>query len=205
MSSLWVVTAGSAPDAPAEVLLTPALREFLNEARDRFDCVVIDSSAAASDGDTASLASAADGVLMVVRTGRTPMRFAKAAIKALVQRGGLLAGVVLNGIAASDHYYSLYARYYRAPAKASEAGKAARAEPRAGGGRAPALADWPCAADSIAGQALALAGEEPSQNHIQQEARAKLAHLAAKRGEREADGNAEAGSRSVEMEVVERV
>jgi hypothetical protein len=62
--------------------------------------------------DAFGLAPLADGLLYVIMSGQTSMRFAKTGLNTLRQRGGRLLGLVLNGILPDNPYY-YYKQYYQ--------------------------------------------------------------------------------------------
>ncbi len=110
LKTLQVITSGKIPPNPGELLGGAPMAQFIKEARDNFDFVVVDCPPLTGLDDTFVLLNHSDGLLFVVRAGQTSMRFARAAINAVNQRGGRLLGVVLNGITADNPYY--YYNYY---------------------------------------------------------------------------------------------
>jgi Mrp family chromosome partitioning ATPase len=97
------------------------LPEFLDQISGSFDWIVIDSPPLLPLADTILWSRLADGVLLVVRQGKTAKRPLERALQTL-DRSTLL-GVVLNGSSNTDHQ-DYYARY--APALAVEKGSTAR-------------------------------------------------------------------------------
>jgi polysaccharide biosynthesis transport protein len=110
---LSLISPGRLPSNPGELLLSPVMREFIEEARPHFDHIIIDCPPLTAIDDTFSLLGIADGVLFVIRSGQTSIRFAKSGIAAMRQRGAQILGVVLNGLTADNPAY-YYARYYHA-------------------------------------------------------------------------------------------
>ncbi|MEL6830250.1 MAG: CpsD/CapB family tyrosine-protein kinase, partial [Pseudomonadota bacterium] len=72
--NLYLLPAGIIPPNPAELLSSPKLRSVLQEAKDAFDLVVIDSPPVLSFTDAPLLGSIAEGSVIVVQAGsiRTP-------------------------------------------------------------------------------------------------------------------------------------
>jgi capsular exopolysaccharide synthesis family protein len=68
---LTVLTAGTAPPNPSELLGSLAAQKLLSELRGQFDYVVVDSSPLLAVTDAAVLAANSDGVLIVARFGQT--------------------------------------------------------------------------------------------------------------------------------------
>ena len=94
---LSYVAAGGAVANPTEVLGTARLRAGFDELSTRFDYVIVDSPSLRSRSDAIVLASAAEAVLMVVRSNKTRYADLGASIERLDSSGILLLGVVLNG------------------------------------------------------------------------------------------------------------
>jgi capsular exopolysaccharide synthesis family protein len=96
---------------PTELLSSERLDETLEELRDYFDFILIDSPPVAPFADARLLANHADAVTMVVRAGAAPYATVERAIEALPS--GRILGVVLNGAEGADEhsYYDYYYNY----------------------------------------------------------------------------------------------
>src|SRR6185295_32662 len=70
--NLTVITAGTSPTNPAELLGSTAMRRLLDQLRTRFDRVILDTPPVLPLADVAVLAPMVDGALLVVRAGVTP-------------------------------------------------------------------------------------------------------------------------------------
>jgi len=92
--NLTVLTAGSAPLNPAELLGSTAMRRLLDHLRTRFDRVILDTPPVLPLADVAILAPIVDGSLLVVRAGITPKPAIENALRAF--DASRLLGVVLN-------------------------------------------------------------------------------------------------------------
>jgi polysaccharide biosynthesis transport protein len=120
IETLKVIHTGKLPQNPGELLISPIPEQLIEEAREEFDFVIFDCPPLTAIDDTFSLISFSDGVLFVVRSGQTSMRFAKNSLHAIRQRGAQVLGLVLNGITPDNpHYYyqSYYHSYYTSEAK----------------------------------------------------------------------------------------
>jgi non-specific protein-tyrosine kinase len=112
LDNMRVLTSGDSPPNPAELLASPRLRQLLEEQARLVDLVVIDSPPLLAVADASILASLVDGVLLVVRAGRTRAPVARQAVESLRQAHANLIGAVLNaapGRAGGYYYY-----HYRA-------------------------------------------------------------------------------------------
>jgi capsular exopolysaccharide synthesis family protein len=92
--NLTVMTAGAAPNNPAELLGSTAMRRLLDQLRTRFDRVILDTPPVLPLADVAVLAPVVDGALLVVRAGVTPKPAIENALRAF--DASRLLGVVLN-------------------------------------------------------------------------------------------------------------
>ena len=103
--TLTLLPAGRAQSDPMGILTSPRMRYALEEARSRFDWVVVDTAPVGLLADAGIVATLMDGALFVVRAGKTPYGAVNKAIEALGRDRVL--GVVLNGaeIGDEDHPY----------------------------------------------------------------------------------------------------
>lgn len=113
--NLFVLPCGPLPPNPAELLHTRAFSELLGKLRERFDCILLDSPPLGPVSDALVLSKQADGILLVLKAGRTQRDQAKRAIRSLRDVKAHVIGALLNhvdvrGGKGSD--YSTY-NYYR--------------------------------------------------------------------------------------------
>jgi capsular exopolysaccharide synthesis family protein len=95
---LHVVTAGTAPANPTELLAGEAMAATLREMRSTYSRVVIDAPAMQPLSDAALLSVQADWTVMVVRYGRVSRELLQASLRNLALVKGRVAGVVLNAL-----------------------------------------------------------------------------------------------------------
>ncbi|HZP07536.1 MAG TPA: CpsD/CapB family tyrosine-protein kinase [Terracidiphilus sp.] len=103
----WILPAGSAPDAPLELLQSEKLPALLEQVNAWFDWIIIDSPPVLPLADTSVWARMVDGILLVTRQGITEKQQLERALQAL--EPGKLIGALLNCSKVST--YSSY--YYR--------------------------------------------------------------------------------------------
>jgi capsular exopolysaccharide synthesis family protein len=109
--NLWVLPAGPRPPNPADLLASPTMAKILQEARQRFEHIVVDSPPILLVTDATLLATLVDGVIMVVESGVTTSGAVVRAHKILESAGGRVLGTVLNKLDLShDGYYGTYYR-----------------------------------------------------------------------------------------------
>jgi protein-tyrosine kinase len=114
---LFVIAGGMRISAPWELLTGERFRDFLKEARDRFDLVLLDTAPVIPVSDTQALQDLVDGFILVYRLGFTPHPLFRQTMDEIGEKKML--GVVLNGVKAeSERYYQrYYGSYYTAPEK----------------------------------------------------------------------------------------
>jgi capsular exopolysaccharide synthesis family protein len=93
---LCVLPSGASPDNPSELLGSPAMATVLLNLRDKFDIVIVDTPPLLPVTDAAVVAAQADGTILVVRHGRTPVGQVRSAVQALQSVEAKLLGCVLN-------------------------------------------------------------------------------------------------------------
>ncbi|MEU5254014.1 Wzz/FepE/Etk N-terminal domain-containing protein [Streptomyces longwoodensis] len=92
-----VLTAGRSSADPATLLSSPALPRLLRTLAADADLVLVDSPPLLSYADAAALAPAVEGVLFVVRAGRTRQGEARRALDTLAAVHARVLGAVLTG------------------------------------------------------------------------------------------------------------
>lgn len=103
-SNLVVITSGSLPPNPAEVLSSNRMQEVLEELKTLADMVIIDSPPSLL-ADSSVLSARADGVLLVIQANKTQLNAAMTMIEQLKRVGARVVGVALNRINSRDSYY----------------------------------------------------------------------------------------------------
>ena len=107
--NLSVITAGLRNGAVHHILRSPRLEVVLAEARQRYDFVVLDTPPLLPVFDSALLANAVDGVLMVVAANQTPRKLLGEALNLLDPAKVL--GIVFNRDA--KPMFGYYDAYYK--------------------------------------------------------------------------------------------
>jgi capsular exopolysaccharide synthesis family protein len=128
VANLSVVVSGPIPPNPAELLASRRMHEFLDTVAERFDLVILDSPPALATSDACAIAPHADGVLLVVDSGRTPQVALRRARERIEGVRGKILGAVLNRFDAGAHgysrrYYDTYDKYYTQTAPAPPKGR----------------------------------------------------------------------------------
>jgi succinoglycan biosynthesis transport protein ExoP len=110
VSGLYVLTSGPAPSNPTELLGSARMPALLERFAQHFDIILLDTPALLPVADTAVLATAVDGVVLVVRRTRARYETVWAACQQLADIKATILGVVVNraerdGMGHSAYYH----------------------------------------------------------------------------------------------------
>jgi protein-tyrosine kinase len=101
--TLSILPAGQPDPDPIVGLSSPRMRRILEEGATRFDWVILDAPPVGPVADASLLAEMVDGVLFVVRAGRTQYPVVQKAIDALGRER--ILGVVMNAVERTPEAY----------------------------------------------------------------------------------------------------
>ncbi|MEW6638554.1 MAG: CpsD/CapB family tyrosine-protein kinase [Actinomycetota bacterium] len=105
---LKVLTVGSIPPNPAELLSSRRFTEFVAGVREDFDYVLIDAPPVGLVSDPAILATQSDGVLLVVDAQNTRRGAVRESMRSLEAVGANVLGTVMNNVKKSRGGYYHY-------------------------------------------------------------------------------------------------
>jgi capsular exopolysaccharide synthesis family protein len=108
VTGLRIISGGERGDVPAELLAGDTFRSFLQEMRNKFDIVLLDTPPILPVADTLTLQNQVDGFILIFRIGYTPYVMLRQALEE-IEKDKIL-GVVLNGVEMQKYKY--YQRYY---------------------------------------------------------------------------------------------
>ena len=120
VKDLAVITSGSLPPNPAELLGSARMGQILARLVESASVVIIDSPPFVVT-DSTVLAAKVDGVLLVMQPGKTHAEAAKTMIAQLNRAGAHVVGVVLNRVSRKTSSYYGYYRYESDPIYTAEA------------------------------------------------------------------------------------
>jgi len=114
LPNLDVVTSGPLPPNPPEVFGKASFQWMLDDARTRYDWIVIDTPPVTSVTDPVICSRLVDLVLVVVRYGTVKRTVIANALRQLGRAGARVPGLVLNDVDVerSTYYYNYYYAYY---------------------------------------------------------------------------------------------
>jgi capsular exopolysaccharide synthesis family protein len=111
LPQLKVITSGSLPPNPAELLGSARMEQILEELTGMVEVVVIDTPPSLV-ADAQILAGKVDAVLLVVQPGKTQADVARSCLDLFRNAGARVIGVVMNRIPRSRSYYYGGYKYY---------------------------------------------------------------------------------------------
>lgn len=112
--NLFIMPCGPIPPNPAELIQTEKFTALVRKLEEKFDRVIFDSPPVLAVTDAALLSRVTDGVVLVVRAGRTNRDAVVRAKQILDSVQARLVGAILNDVNLKNpHYYYHYYHYYQ--------------------------------------------------------------------------------------------
>ena len=107
LPTLFILTAGTPPPNPAELLASSNMRDILAELREEYDHIIVDTPPTLSVTDAVVMSTRADAVVLVIRSGQTTKQALRRSRELLLQVNARVAGVLLNAVdlTSPDYYY----------------------------------------------------------------------------------------------------
>lgn len=109
VDNLWLLPSGPLPPNPAEILGSRRMEEIIDALKVHADIVLFDAPPVIAVTDAAVLGTKVDGVLLVIRAGKTRREHASRAKEVLERVNVRIVGAVLNNAAPDQSlggYYS---------------------------------------------------------------------------------------------------
>jgi capsular exopolysaccharide synthesis family protein len=94
---LWVLPPGHPASSPAELLASPRFPQAIAKLRESGSVIILDTPPATWSADALQIAGAADGIILVARSGRTKRQVIAQMVEDLRAEGLMPLGVVLLG------------------------------------------------------------------------------------------------------------
>ncbi|MGB8957927.1 MAG: polysaccharide biosynthesis tyrosine autokinase [Candidatus Aminicenantales bacterium] len=110
VENIWILPCGPLPPNPAELLNSQKMKDLIDEAKQIFDVVLIDTPPLLAVVDPLIVASMADGVALVVQANKTARKPFARAVEELRRSNARIIGVILNDVKMTrqDFYYRNY-------------------------------------------------------------------------------------------------
>jgi len=122
VENLYVLPSGPIPPNPSELLGRERMVEVLEELRQYYDRIMLDTPPIGAVTDAAVLGRIVDSVILVVHAGKTRRKLIERGLEQLSQIDVDVSGIVLNNLKIGRkryypgyyHYYYYYSSYYGA-------------------------------------------------------------------------------------------
>lgn len=113
LNNLYIVPSGPVIDNPTVLFESERMKEFLKQADEKFDYVLLDSPPIGYVIDASLLSMISDGVVMVVEAGVVGRKAVQDAVDQVLKSKAAIYGIVFNKEASvKKSYYYKYYRYY---------------------------------------------------------------------------------------------
>jgi capsular exopolysaccharide synthesis family protein len=109
--NLTILFSGSPVPNPAELLAEKHVREIVDQLKEWFERIVIDTPPINAVSDTFTMVPAAQYICLIVRPGKTRKAAIRRAVHLIQKANGTLAGFVLNRAkftGGTGYYYYYY-------------------------------------------------------------------------------------------------
>jgi capsular exopolysaccharide synthesis family protein len=111
LPSLSVLPAGTPPPNPAELLASANMKDVLDQLREQYDHIIVDTPPTLSVTDAVIMSTRADRVVLVIRSGQTTKQALRRARDTLLQVNAHVCGVLLNAVDLNSPDYYYYHEY----------------------------------------------------------------------------------------------
>lgn len=106
--NLDVLTSGKIPPNPSEMLSSAAMAILIEELKERYDVIILDSAPIGAVTDAQILSTKVDGTILVVRAERTKREVVLEAKNSLEKVGANILGCVLHAVENTKGKYYYY-------------------------------------------------------------------------------------------------
>ncbi|MBT8387329.1 MAG: polysaccharide biosynthesis tyrosine autokinase, partial [Ignavibacteria bacterium] len=112
VENLSFIPSGTIPPNPAEMLDSQEMRNFLEEMKEEYDLVILDSPPIIAVADSEILSSMVDGTLLIVSAESTEIDLMERSVELIKRENTQFLGTVLNNFSYKSGYGSYYKYYY---------------------------------------------------------------------------------------------
>ncbi|GAB4332090.1 MAG: polysaccharide biosynthesis tyrosine autokinase [Calditrichia bacterium] len=112
VDNLSIITSGSLPPNPSELLGSGKMKKLIEDLKGRFDAILFDTPPVIAVTDAAILSTLVDGVVLVIKAHQTHREAIKRSKYLLDNAHANIFGCLLNGLNVDRAYGSYYYYYY---------------------------------------------------------------------------------------------
>lgn len=106
--NLHILPSGKIPPNPSEMISSAAMNNLLEELKENYDVIIIDSPPIENFTDGQILSTKADGALLVIKVGESKVESVKEAKNLLNRVGANIIGLVMNYVSTDKKKYYYY-------------------------------------------------------------------------------------------------
>ena len=112
IENLDILTSGTLPPNPSEMLASKAMKSVVKEVTEKYDIVLFDSPPVIAVTDAAVLATQLDGLVLVIKSGETGKDALERSRVLMNNVNARVLGVMVNGVHLENMYGSYYYYYH---------------------------------------------------------------------------------------------
>lgn len=106
VNNLFILPSGPPPPNPSEIIASERMKQFIAQAKEKFDFLIFDSPPLLPVTDAAILSKVCDGTVLVIRSGKTIIEAAHRVKTILDNLKVNILGVVITDVdQRREHYY----------------------------------------------------------------------------------------------------
>ena len=111
LKNLYVLTAGAIPPNPAEILSSEKMKNLIEDLKNIYDYIFIDTPPIGLVTDAGALSSFIDGVVLVVKSESVEKKYLEETKKKLDAVDARILGAILNSYKSEQKDYNYYSYY----------------------------------------------------------------------------------------------
>lgn len=111
LENLYVLTAGATPPNPAEILSSEKMKNLIEDLKNMYDYIFIDTPPIGLVTDAGVLSSFIDGVVLVVKSESVEKKYLEETKKKLDAVDARILGAILNSYKSEQKDYNYYSYY----------------------------------------------------------------------------------------------
>ena len=111
LENLYVLTAGAIPPNPAEILSSEKMKNLIEDLKNMYDYIFIDTPPIGLVTDAGALSSFIDGVVLVVKSESVEKKYLEETKKKLDAVDARILGAILNSYKSEQKDYNYYSYY----------------------------------------------------------------------------------------------
>ena len=111
LENLYVLTAGAIPPNPAEILSSEKMKNLIEDLKNIYDYIFIDTPPIGLVTDAGALSSFIDGVVLVVKSESVEKKYLEETKKKLDAVDARILGAILNSYKSEQKDYDYYSYY----------------------------------------------------------------------------------------------